>query len=1586
MAERIKGITVEINGDTAGLHQSLGNVNKMIRTTQSELQTVEKLLKLDPTNTELLAQKQSLLAKEIGLTGDKLDGLKKAAQEAYTKMQAGEISLQQYQALQAEIIRTTEAQKKYTDKLERMSSASNQLKETISKQKAELSTLKAAYTDVVLEQGENSDAAVALKQKYDQLNEELTQNTDKLNAAESSANKLGQAEQAAQTPLESLKSTISKQKSELEDLKNQYMAVVLEQDENSDAAVALKQKYDQLNEELTQNTDKLNAAESSANKLGQAEQAAQTPLESLKSTISKQKSELEDLKNQYMAVVLEQDENSDAAVALKQKYDQLNEELTQNTDQLNAAESSANKLRQAGQAAQTPLESLKETISKQETELSKLSAEYQNAYLLYGKNSTQAQQLAEKIKTLSDEHQSCTKQLSDMETEAKQLATAEQGLTDRLSSQKQDLSKLKQEYVDATAQYGKHSSEAKSLKSQIEDLSKKIADEETTVKKATESADAFDKSMKNAGDSAKDAGNKVSESEGHFSKFASTLGHGVASGAEIGAKSLAVYTGAAATLGATVATTSLTSFADFESQMSTVKSLMSGSCETTAELEQATAKLSDKAQELGATTAFTSTEVGKAMEYMAMAGWSTDEVLSSVSGVMNLAAASGEDLATVSDIVTDSMTAFGLAADGEFSDGVSNATHYADVLAAASTNANTNVGLMGETFKYVAPIAGTLGYSAEDTAVAVGLMANAGIKGSQAGTSLKTALANLASPTDKQAAAMEQLGISLTDTNGETKSLMDVMGNLRSAIGGTDVALTDADGNLRSYEDIIADVSKTTDGLSKVQQIEAASTIFGKEAMAGMLSIINASDEDFAKLSDAIYNCNGAAEQMAQIKLDNLKGDFVLLSSAADGVSNSLGDKLSPAAREAVQGLTEVLNTLNESGFQAALESVSGQIDQLAGTIQKKLPQLLPMLLGGFNSLFVTLVQSIGTLLPPLMETVLPTLVTAFLALLSQLLSYLQSALPTILESVLSVLEQVGSEIQQQAPVLLQAVMALLQQVVSFVTTNLPEFISAAITLITGFAEGLLQALPEVLRSAQQLVGGLIRGFLKALPQIMQSAVQLVQSLSDGLLQQLPSLLQTAVQLVLNLANGLMRNAPKLIHTALVLINQLIQGLLQCLPQIIQAAIQLIQGLVNGLLQNLPTLIQASVQLIMGLINGLLSALPQLITCAANLIAGLVSGLIQAIPQLIAAIPQLVGALIDGILATDWIGLGASILQAILNGILSIREAIVTSWGEIFSDLFERVKTWATEIWDTAKSALENFLTIIIDKLKELPGEFWNWLTDVLTNVLKWSAEMQNRATEMISNFFSNIVQQLSQLPGEVWNWLLSVIAKVLAWSTEMQNKAWDAVSGFFRTISDKLSDLPGEVWSWLSNVLGRVGSFVSEMGYKAMDAAANLWNNLINGISGLPGEVYSIGSDIVYGIWNGISDVCGWLWGQLSGFCQEIWDNIAGFFGIASPSKLFKKELGFNLVYGLAEGVDDKVKTAVDAVNSLGQSVMTAAQKSLSVNPDVGSMETAPQSGTVVNNYYNNDNSRTINQTNNSPKALTRLEIYRQTRNAINV
>ena len=465
----------------------------------------------------------------------------------------------------------------------------------------------------------------------------------------------------------------------------------------------------------------------------------------LKSTIASQESQLSALEQEYTDLVLTQGKDSTAAKDLAAKYTKLSTELSDNKQKLSQAQSATSSMTSATTKAKMPLESLKDTISKQESELSKLSTEYQNACLQYGKNSThpdrfqgggatgtflypsQAQSLAAKIKTLSAEHQNCTKQLSGMESEAKKLTTAEQSLTQKLSSQKQDLTKLKQEYVNAAVQYGKNSSEAKSLEQQIKTLSGQIASEEKAVNKATAAADSFDKSMDAAGNSAKEAGIKAFEA----------------------------YTAAVTGLATAVASFSLSTYADFESQMSTVKALMSGSCDSTEELDTAMDSLTEKAQELGSTTVFTSTEVGEAMEYMAMAGWSVDDTLNSVSAVMDLAAASGEDLATVSDIVTDSMTALGIAADGEYADGISNASHYADVLAATATSANTDVSTLGESFKYCAPIAGTLGASAEDLSIALGLMANSGIKGSQAGNSLKNALVNMSKPTEAQAAAMD---------------------------------------------------------------------------------------------------------------------------------------------------------------------------------------------------------------------------------------------------------------------------------------------------------------------------------------------------------------------------------------------------------------------------------------------------------------------------------------------------------------------------------------------------------------------------------------------------------------------------------------------------------------------------------------------------------------------------------------------------------------------------------------------------------------------------------------------------------------
>lgn len=333
---------------------------------------------------------------------------------------------------------------------------------------------------------------------------------------------------------------------------------------------------------------------------------------------------------------------------------------------------------------------------------------------------------------------------------------------------------------------------------------------------------------------------------------------------------------------------SVNSFQDFEAMMSQVKAISGAT-------GQAFDDLTAKAQEMGATTKFTATESAEAFNYMAMAGWKPQQMIDGISGIMSLAAASGEDLGTTSDIVTDALTAFGLQAG--------DAGHFADVLAQASANANTNVSMLGESFKYVAPVAGAMNYSVEDTSLALGLMANASIKGSMAGTALKTSLANMAAPTDSMAAAMDKYGISLTDSEGNMKSLRGVIDNLRGSLGG----------------------------LSETEQTAAASTIFGKEAMAGMLAIINASEEDYNKLSTAIGNSKDAAEGMADTMLDNLKGSFTLMQSAIEGTENAFGKRLSPYLRDIAGGIADAMPGITD-GINAVMDVVD---DKIAGVKRK---------------------------------------------------------------------------------------------------------------------------------------------------------------------------------------------------------------------------------------------------------------------------------------------------------------------------------------------------------------------------------------------------------------------------------------------------------------------------------------------------------------------------------------------------------------------------------------------------------------------------------------------------------------------------
>ena len=474
-----------------------------------------------------------------------------------------------------------------------------------------------------------------------------------------------------------------------------------------------------------------------------------------------------------------------------------------------------------------------------------------------------------------------TKQMQNSLTKLNSIT----GKIDAYKKQEAALESNRQKLERLTAEHDKLQREMSETAAPSEELRQKMAKNEKQIAATTAKIEAQEQRLQTLGSELSDVGvntanlsaenerlaktyDKVKKSQEEIAKVNTALEQNNTSISNTKTQ-LAGVIGTAAALGAAIYAGPVKKSRELEAQMSTVKAISNATTEDMT-------RLTDMAKHMGATTQFTAVEAGKALEYMAMAGWKTDQMLGGLPGIMNLAAASGEDLGQVSDIVTDALTAFNMTAD--------QSGRFADVLAQASSNANTNVSMMGSTFQKVAPVAGALGYSVEDMSLGIGLMANASIKAEVAGTSLKTALANMAKPTKQMKAYMDKYGISLTNADGSMKTFREVIDNLRSSLGG----------------------------LSKTEKTAAATAIFGKESFAGMLAIVNASDADFKKVSDAVNNAAGAAERMAAIKLDNLEGDVTLLKSATDGLQTAIGDALLPTFRAGTQQLTKFVSNLTE--------------------------------------------------------------------------------------------------------------------------------------------------------------------------------------------------------------------------------------------------------------------------------------------------------------------------------------------------------------------------------------------------------------------------------------------------------------------------------------------------------------------------------------------------------------------------------------------------------------------------------------------------------------------------------------------------
>lgn len=525
---------------------------------------------------------------------------------------------------------------------------------------------------------------------------------------------------------------------------------------------------------------------------------------------------------------------------------------------------------------------LQMNAQKQEALNGKLEA----AKAIYGENSAEVQSWATKLTNAKTEQQQlevqlnqCTRELEEQTKAEEKAQTPLEQLNTEISEQKALLKKLETEYKNVALEQGTGSQEAQELKGIIDQLNSELGENESKLKEV-------DSALESAGSEAEKSAN------GGWSVLNQVIADLATNAIQQAINKLQDFAKETMNLGI-----------DFSTSMSNVQAISGATGDEIAMLEQ-------KARDLGATTVFSASDVADGFGYMAMAGWDTQQMMDGIAGVLDLAASSGEDLATTSDIVTDALTAFGMEAE--------DAGRLADVMAAASSNANTNVSMLGESFKYVAPVAGALGYSAEDTAVALGLMANSGIKASQGGTALRTMLTNMAKPTDDMAYAMEQLGVSLSDDEGNMYSLREVMNQLRSGFGDLMIseeefneeqrllqqALDDGAISQKEYDEQLNALVERAYGAEGAEKARYAAMLSGKEGMSGMLAIVNASEQDYGKLTAAIETSSGAAEQMAGVMNDNLGGDIKEMNSALEEFKLKIFDSIQQPMRDIVQFIT----------------------------------------------------------------------------------------------------------------------------------------------------------------------------------------------------------------------------------------------------------------------------------------------------------------------------------------------------------------------------------------------------------------------------------------------------------------------------------------------------------------------------------------------------------------------------------------------------------------------------------------------------------------------------------------------------------
>lgn len=949
-------------------------------------------------------------------------------------------------------------------------------------------------------------------------------------------------------------------------------------------------------------------------------------------------------------------------------------------------------------------------------------------------------------------------------------------------------------------------------------------------------------------------------------------------------------------LGTAIITTS----ANFESSMSKVQAI-SGA--TGGDLEA----LKAKAREMGATTKFSASEAAEAFQYMAMAGWDVDSMLGGISGVMNLAAASGEELGTVSDIVTDAMTAFGLSAKGTstvLKDGleveVDNTTRFVDALAAASNSSNTNVAMLGESFKYVAPVAGALGYSVEDVAIALGMMANQGIKSSQAGTSLRTMLTNMANPTDTMAAAMDALGVSLENDDGSMKSLMEVMQDLRKGFGGgsmdaeefaskmseLDTALQDGTMKQEDYEQAVNDLCVAMYGAEGAQKAQLAAMLAGKTGMAGLLAIVNTTEEDFNNLTDSIYNASGTSQEMADIMMNNLTGQLTTLKSQLEDVALQLGEILMPYVKKFVEWLQQLVQKFSELSPEqqeqivkfAAIAAAIGPVLLVIGKLVTSVGGMIttfgkiPSALSAVKGTFTAIGTAIGGISAPVVAVVaaIGVLVAAFVNLWKTNEDF-RNKITAIWDGIKSKFESFAQGIVDR----LNALRFDFQNITDVLKAIWDGFCS----LLAPVFEGVFNQISVILGSVLDVLTGIFDVFVGIFTGNWDQAWQGVKEIFGAVWDLIKGTFESWTIAFRGIAD--------------TILGWFGTSWDECWNSVKQFFVDTWNS-ISSFFVNMANSIKIGVS---NFITSVINFFAQLPTNIANFITNAYNAVVTWVSNMVAKAREM----------------GQNFLNAVVEFFTNLPYKV----GYFIGNTLTNVVIWVANMVNKAKEMGTNFLNQVVAFFTQLPGKVLQFITSAFNNVQTWATNMANKAKEMAINFLNNVVSFFTQLPGKVLQFITSALTNVQTWATNMVNKAREMGTNFISNVVSFMQQLPGKIKQYLDSAINNLKTWVTQMGTKGKEAVQSLINNVTSAASGIADKVKSIGSDIVSGVWNGVVAAKDTFVNNVKSFFSGIVDGVKDALGIGSPSKVFRDEVGKWLPAGVAVGFEGAMPAAMKEIQS---------------------------------------------------------------------